>query len=329
MRRPRASPRAPSRCAAGGEDADDVGARAAERRARLLPGLDRRDARIGAGRQPAADAHAHAPDDTPRRGRIRPSVLAIFGPTGVGKTALALALAERLRAPRRAAGRRLGRRAAGLPRPRDAHRRRRPPPSRRASSTGSSRSCPSTRASGRRVRRARARRDRRAARAAGARPIVVGGTGLYLRAALARPRRCARRRPTRSARAGRTSSSAAAPRRCTPSSRARAPWAAERDRARATAAGSSARSSCSSSASSSRPRGPNQLWTADTRHPDAPGRARHGPRGALRADRRARRRDGRRRRRRGGPRRPRRRAPRRPRARRWASTSCWPATSRR
>ncbi|MEP6952950.1 MAG: tRNA (adenosine(37)-N6)-dimethylallyltransferase MiaA, partial [Solirubrobacteraceae bacterium] len=40
-----------------------------------------------------ADAYAHAADDTPA-----PMVLAIFGPTGVGKTALALALAERMRA---------------------------------------------------------------------------------------------------------------------------------------------------------------------------------------------------------------------------------------
>ena len=43
---------------AGGEQAGDVG-RAAELRARLRARLDRRDPRVRAGRQPAADAHAH------------------------------------------------------------------------------------------------------------------------------------------------------------------------------------------------------------------------------------------------------------------------------
>jgi tRNA dimethylallyltransferase len=39
----------------------------------------------------------HATDDTPRV-TAPSSVIAIFGPTGVGKTAVALALAQRLRA---------------------------------------------------------------------------------------------------------------------------------------------------------------------------------------------------------------------------------------
>ena len=163
--------------------------------------------------------------------------------------------------------------------------------------------------------------------AQGARPIVVGGTGLYLRAALAeldlRP---------------------AAP------DEVRARWEAELDRARArgaarragaprpvgrgdgstraTAAASCARSSCSTWASSSRPPGPTAV---DRRHPpsDAARRPRHGPRGALRAHRRARRRDGRRGRRERGARRARRRRvgdrPQGARLRRAAA----PATSRR
>ena len=41
---------------------------------------------------------AIAYDDTPRPCRRRPSIVALFGPTGVGKTAVAIALADRLRA---------------------------------------------------------------------------------------------------------------------------------------------------------------------------------------------------------------------------------------
>ena len=48
-----------ARCVPEAKTQTDVGARAPERRVRLLARLDRREARVGAGRQPAADAHAH------------------------------------------------------------------------------------------------------------------------------------------------------------------------------------------------------------------------------------------------------------------------------
>ena len=115
--------------------------------------------------------------------------------------------------------------------------------------------------------RARARRDRRAL-AAGRRPIVVGGTGLYLRAALAdldlRPppaagvrerwhAELAARGPRRAARAA---------------GRARARGRRRASR-RATGSGSCARSSCSTPGVEPAPAagGDSQLWTTDTRHP--------------------------------------------------------------
>ncbi len=163
------------------------------------------------------------------------------------------------------------RRAAGLRRAGDADRGGDAPRSGRGSSTGCWASCRSrSRFSvGDYMRLAHAEID--AALEAGRRPIVVGGTGLYLRAAMAR------------AVAGE--------------------GAAGDGGLRAVVAGDPA--------------------------PDDDLRARHGPRPALRADRRADRR-------RSSPRAPRRRcgAPKRwarpaRRARRSASTSCSPATSRR
>ena len=103
--------------------------------------------------------------------------------------------------------------------------------------------------------------------AAGARPIVVGGTGLYLRAALAdlvAAPAAARRGPRG---AGRTSSSAAAPRRCTRELARRAPWAAEgiepRDRSRIVRA----LELLELGELEPPARAANELWTADTRHP--------------------------------------------------------------
>ena len=84
-----------------------------------------------------------------------------------------------------AARRGVGGCAAGLPGPGDHHGRRRPPPSARGSSTGSSSIVPvdATFSVGQYAELAHAEID--ALLAEGATPIVVGGTGLYLRAALA------------------------------------------------------------------------------------------------------------------------------------------------
>ena len=311
----------------GGEDADDVGARALERRAAPA---DPPRSPPGAGRSRST---AHSRCARSRAGRYScpvaasaPSVLAIFGPTGVGKTALAFALAERLRgrgerpvavsadalqvyqgletltgvAPARRA------RAPGAPPGLD--------PARRRALLGRR-----VRRAGPRARSTRCSRARLADRGRRHRPVPARRAR--------RSSTCAPRRPMRCARAGRPSSSDAGREALHAELARRAPWAAASHRP-------------------ARPqpdRAPLELLelgeleppdgaqpAVDLRH--APSRrgwsACHGARRALRADRRARRRDGGRGRRRRGPRRPRRRAPRRPRARRWASTSCWPATSR-
>ena len=111
-------------------------------------------------------------------------VIAIFGPTGVGKTEVAIALAERLRAEGEDP-------VASPPTPcrsttgwRSSPARRRPR-SRRGSSTGCVGFVPVTSRSAPGRTRALAHAEIDAAIAAGRRPIVVGGTGLYLRAALA------------------------------------------------------------------------------------------------------------------------------------------------
>ena len=94
-----------------------------------------------------------------------PTIVALFGPTGVGKTAVAIALAERLRAERRGPGRRVRRRAAGLPRPRDPHRRGHAAGAGAARAPAARRSCPSTRRSAPASTRGCAHaRDRRPAR---------------------------------------------------------------------------------------------------------------------------------------------------------------------
>ena len=126
--------------------------------------------------------------------------------------------------------------------------------------------------------------------AAGRRPIVVGGTGLYLRAALAEldlrpppPTRAAGALARRLADAAAALHAELAP---------RATRRRRGDRARPTPSGSSARSSCSTRGAAA---GGDQLWTAETRHPTLLVALDDGARGALPPHRRARRRDGRRR----------------------------------
>ena len=108
-----------------------------------------------------------------------PPVVAVVGPTATGKTALAVALAQPAR--RRGGQRRLD---AALPRHGHRHGQARRRPSAAACRTTCS-TC-GTCASRRRVaeyrRRARAEIDR--LRAAGAVPLLVGGSGLYVRAVL-------------------------------------------------------------------------------------------------------------------------------------------------
>ena len=281
--RPRASPRAPrgarrTRTRSPGRPAR----RRAPPRASVR-GLDRRDARIAVpsrGRVPMrtltsprysrADAGSSScPDprrDTPRRDCAR--VIAIFGPTGVGKTAVALALAD-------AAARRAARTRS------------RSPPTRCRSTAGleiADRACP-TRRSGRALEHrlrlvpavdatfsvgqyaelAHAEID--ALLAAGApadrrrrhRPLPARRAG--------RARRCARRRPRTCASAGRRSSSARRARGAARAPRAARAVGGGRRSTRTTASGSCARSSCSTRASSSRRTGPSQLWTDETRRP--------------------------------------------------------------
>ena len=122
--------------------------------------------------------------DPARRAGPAPLV-ALFGPTGVGKTDVAIALAERLRArgedPVAVSADALQLYA----RPGDAHRRG------DRGGAGAARAPAARRPAGRRDASApattRAARTPRSTRCSppGRRPIVVGGTGLYLRAALA------------------------------------------------------------------------------------------------------------------------------------------------
>ena len=259
----------------------------------------------------------------------RADVIALFGPTGVGKTAVAIALAQRLRELRRGPGRGVGRRAAGL---------------RRAwrSLTGAADAAEraqlehrlisflpvdATFSAGQYAELAHAEID--GLLAAGRRPIVVGGTGLYLRAALTelslRPA-AARGRPRAldgRARAPRAAGAARDPRASArrgrraeiePTDRQRIVRALELLDAGELEPPDGRVASC----------GPTTM-----RHPTLlVGLVMERER-AVRADRRARRADDRRRRaERGAPRERRRRVDRPP-ARRSASRSCWPATSRR
>jgi tRNA dimethylallyltransferase len=197
-------------------------------------------------------------------GATDPPLLAVFGPTGVGKTALAFALADRLRArgerpvavsadalqvyrgletltgvPTAAERGRLEHRLVSIL-PVDARF-----------------------SAGEYAALAHAEID--GLLAAGARPIVVGGTGLYLRAALAElalrppaPDELRARWERELARRG--------PEALHAELEARAPWAAEaiepRDRSRIVRA-----LELHELGELEPPQGPSQLWTADTRHP--------------------------------------------------------------
>ncbi|HEX2103045.1 MAG TPA: tRNA (adenosine(37)-N6)-dimethylallyltransferase MiaA [Solirubrobacteraceae bacterium] len=197
-------------------------------------------------------------------GQVGARVLAIFGPTGIGKTALAVAIADRLRArgerpvavsadalqvyrgletltgvPSAAEQERLEHRLVSIL-PVDARF-----------------------SAGEYAQLAHAEID--ALLHAGARPIVVGGTGLYLRAALAdlalRPPPPAEVRERLERELERRGPEALHARLT-----ARAPWAAERieprDRSRIIRA-----LELHELGELEPPGGPNQLWTTDTRHP--------------------------------------------------------------
>jgi tRNA dimethylallyltransferase len=193
-----------------------------------------------------------------------PSVLAIFGPTGVGKTALAFALADRLRD----AGERPVAVSAdalqvyrgletltGVPtaaeRARLEHRLVSILPVDARFSVGEY--------------AALAHAEIDGLLAQGARPLVVGGTGLYLRAALAdldlRPAPPDEVRARWEAELARRGSEA-----LHAELRRRAPWAAEnvgaRDRSRIVRL-----LELLELGELEPPSGPNQLWTAETRHP--------------------------------------------------------------
>jgi tRNA dimethylallyltransferase len=192
------------------------------------------------------------------------TVLALFGPTGVGKTAVALAVADRLRArgghPVAVSAdalqvyeglRILTGAATAAERGRLEHRLIGFVPVYARFSVGEF------------ARLAHAEID--ALLAEGSNPIVVGGTGLYLRAALAdldlRPP------PPDELRARlETELAAAGPEALHARLARRAPWAAEgidpRDRSRIVRA-----MELLELGELEPPEGPNRLWTADTRHP--------------------------------------------------------------
>jgi tRNA dimethylallyltransferase len=193
-----------------------------------------------------------------------PALLAIFGPTGIGKTALAFALADRLRA-RRARPVAVSADAlqvyrgletlTGVPsaaeRARLEHRLVSILPVDARFSVGEYAELAHAEIDG-------LLRE-------GASPIVVGGTGLYLRAALAdldlRPPPPDEVRERWEAELQQRGSEA-----LHAELRRRAPWAAEgidpRDRSRIVRA-----LELSELGELEPPAGPNQLWTADTRHP--------------------------------------------------------------
>ena len=191
----------------------EVARRAAELDGGRRRRLERRGARVRDGREAGADADGHGlADDTARPARRRRRRGASgAAPSGAEAAARPYWLAvsrrpghRRLRAhgrgqdrrrdrarraaarARRGPGRGVGGRDAGLRRACRSSPARRARTSRRGSSTGCSASCPIDRdVLRRRVRRARARTRSTRCSQQGRRPIVVGGTGLYLRAALA------------------------------------------------------------------------------------------------------------------------------------------------
>ena len=276
--RPR-PPRPASRATSARSARSTASARAAELGGQRLEHVDaptRQDQRSRRGRRAPARSRGRCPPLAPVSSTVEPAictscepirdgVIALFGPTGVGKTAVAVALARLLRArgedPVAVSADALQvyagletltgaatpaeqaqlehRLVSFLPRRRDLQRRP--------------------------VRAARPRRDRRAARRRAPadrrrrhRPVPARG------ADRARPAPAAARGGAR-ALDGRARTRAAR-RRCTrgsPNARRGRP----RRSSRTTASGSCARSSCSSSASSSRRRGPRSSGASELRHP--------------------------------------------------------------
>ena len=222
-------------------------------RARRGARLERRLARVAGGGEACADPDGHPP----------PTILrAMPGPTdassrssgrpGIGKTAVAIALAERLRAGGRGPGRRLGRRAAALRGPGDPHGAPTAAERERLEHRLRRHAAAHRDLQRRRVRARRARGDRRAARPGQApdrrrrhRPVPAR------RARRARPAP-ARRRPrsaTRRRAQLETPRRAGAARASSPSARPRPPPRS----ARRTPSASPARSSCSTRARRRRP----------------------------------------------------------------------------
>jgi tRNA dimethylallyltransferase len=206
------------------EHDDQVGRRSGQPPARRGRGLDGADPGVWLGRHAGADAHVHATHDTPRV-TAPPSVIALFGPTGVGKTAVALALAQRLRAA--------GEEPVAV--------------------------------SADALQVYRGLEVLTGAPTPARRPIVVGGTGLYLRAALADldlrpppPPGARERWEAELAQQGAPALHALLAER--------APWAAEKidrnDRQRIVRA-----LELLDAGELEPPEGDNQLWTSDTRHP--------------------------------------------------------------
>src|SRR4051794_39399144 len=249
------------------EDHGDVGRLAHEPDLGVLGRGERRGAAVGLGRDAGADADGHHPTiltGMPPSGSPPLPVVALFGPTGVGKTAVAAALADWLRfrgehpvaisadalqvyegletltgaAPLAVRARLEHRLLSFLP-------------------------VDATFSAGQYAQLAHAEID--GALAAGRRPIVVGGTGLYLRAALTEldlkppPPHGVRERLERAVAERGTAALHA-------ELAGAAPWAAEtidpNDRRRIVralerlAAGDLQRDG-----------GPDRLWTAETRHP--------------------------------------------------------------
>ena len=339
-RAPRATPSSvasgAARCAPEAEDDDEV-ARARRRApARAsVPASIAADPRVGACRQPAADAHAHAGSRYSAADAV-PALPTLPDPARARALRADGRRQDRGRARARRRLRARGERPVAVSA--DALQvyrglemltgRRRRRPSARASSTGSSRSCRSTRRSA-----PASTPSSRTPRSMGCwpparRPIVVGGTGLYLRAALAdldAAPAAARRGPRALGGRARGRGPEALHAEL---ARARA-VGGRGDRARATAAASSARSSCSSSASSSpraartscgrRRRATRPAWSGSSMDREAlyaridarvDAMVAAGAVDEVRA-------------------RPRRGRVARRRARRSGSRSCWPATSRR
>ena len=283
--RPRASPRAPPRCAPEANTSARSHARRRGRRGRSGAGLERPRARVGARREAGADPDGHR---LRRYSRRRPCSRACrrpssrsSGPTGVGKTAVAIALAERLRAAGEDPVAVSADALQVYARPGDPHRGRRRRGARASSSTGCSSFLPvDATVQRRRVRPARARRDRRAARGGPAadrrrrhRPLPAR------RAGRARPAP-ARRRPTIRARRreqleprGAAALHAELARRATRGGRGDRPRRRPARHPRARAARRRPRAA----------RAAPQLWTAETAPPDAARRPDDGPRGAARA----------------------------------------------